>query len=168
MTMIPTAERISPLPSLLLRSHLWSLMNEIRLPHDYDLIRNSSATKRSYISSLAHNYTLCVIFWKKYVQRRPNATTEIVVFTKVYVERIFHFFCFQGWSMGACFLHLLREDHRSSLKVNFFCRNGFHFTPQFLRLLWGHMKAKPVNLSCQPTEKEGNHSKKKIFCLRRV
>ena len=29
---------------------------------------------------------------KKYVQRRPNATTAIVVFTKVYVERIFLFF----------------------------------------------------------------------------
>ena len=62
---------------------------------------------------------------KKYVQRRPNATTAIVAFTKVYVERIFYFFCFHGWSEGACFLHLLREDYRSSLKVNFFAEGGF-------------------------------------------
>ena len=118
----------------------------------------------------AYNYTLCVSFWKKYVQRRSNATTAMVAFTKVYVERIFHFFCFQGWSEGACFLHLLREDHRSSLKVNFF-RRGFHFAPLFLRLLWGHMKAKPENFPCQPTEKReitANHSKEKIFCQRRV
>ena len=62
---------------------------------------------------------------KKYVQRRPNATTAIVVFTKVYVERIFYFFCFHGWSIGACFLHLLREDYRLSLKVKFFAEGGF-------------------------------------------
>ena len=71
----------------------------------------------------------------------------------------FNFFCFHGWSMGACFLHLLREDHRSSLKVEIFRRRGFHFTPLFLRLLWGHMKAKPGNLPCQPTEEKGNHYK---------
>ena len=72
---------------------------------------------------------------------------------------VFYFFCFHGWSIGACFLHLLREDHRSSLKVEIFCRRGFHFTPLFLRLLWGHMKAMPVNLPCQPTEKKGNYCK---------
>ena len=27
--------------------------------------------------------------------------------------------------MGACFLHLLREDHRSSLKVKIFSEGGF-------------------------------------------
>ena len=66
---------------------------------------------------------------KKYVQRRPNATTAIVVFTKVYVERIFYFFCFHGWSKGACFLHLLREDYRSSLKVENFLPKGVSFSP---------------------------------------
>lgn len=41
---------------------------------------------------MAHNYTLCVVFQEKYVQRRLNATTAIVAFTKVNVERIFLFF----------------------------------------------------------------------------
>ena len=37
----------------------------------------------------------------------------------------FYFFCFHGWSEGTCFLHLLREDYRLSLKVNFFAERGF-------------------------------------------
>ena len=51
------------------------------------------------------------------------------MFTKVNVERIFYFFCFHGWSIGACFLHLLREDHRSSLKVKKFLPKGGSFSP---------------------------------------
>ena len=53
----------------------------------------------------------------------------MVAFVKVNVERIFHFFCFQGWSEGACFLHLLREDYRSSLKVENFLPKGVSFSP---------------------------------------
>ena len=36
-----------------------------------------------------------------------------------------YFLCFRGWSEGACFLHLLREDYRSSLKVKIFSEGGF-------------------------------------------
>ena len=53
----------------------------------------------------------------------------MVAFTKVYVERIFYFFCFRGWSKGACFLHLLREDYRSLLKVESFLPKGVSFYP---------------------------------------
>ena len=84
---------------------------------------------KSLYVKLINNYTLYVIFWKKYVQRRPNANTAIVVFTKFYVERIFYFFCSRGWSIGVCFLHLLREDYRSSLKVEIFLPKGVSFYP---------------------------------------
>ena len=66
---------------------------------------------------------------KKYVQRRPNATTAIVAFTKVYVERIFYFFCFHGWSEGACFLHLLREDLPVVAQSENFLLKGVSFYP---------------------------------------
>ena len=41
----------------------------------------------------------------------------------------FNFFCFHGWSMGAWFLHLLREDYRSLLKVENFLPKGVSFYP---------------------------------------
>ena len=102
----------------------------------------------------AHNCTLYVIFWKKYVQRRPNATTAIVAFTKVNVERIFLIFsASMGGQKGPVFYIYYERitGHRSKLKI--FCQRGFHFTPLFLRLLWGHMKAMPENFPCQTTEK---------------
>ena len=68
-------------------------------------------------------------FQEKYVQSGPNVNTVILVFTKVYAERFFNFFCFHGWSEGACFLHLLREDYRSLLKVENFLPKGVSFHP---------------------------------------
>lgn len=41
----------------------------------------------------------------------------------------FYFFCFHGWSEGACFLHLLQEDYRSLLKVENFLPKGVSFYP---------------------------------------
>ena len=93
---------------------------------------------------------------------------QLLCLQKSTLNVFFNFFCSRGWSEGACFLHLLREDHRSSLKVENFLPKGVSFYPSISPFIWGHMKAMPVNLSCQPTEKEGNHSKKKIFCQRRV
>ena len=53
---------------------------------------------------------------KKYVQRRPNATTAIVAFTKVNVERIFLIFsASMGGQQGPVFyIHYERiTGHRS-------------------------------------------------------
>ena len=79
-----------------------------------------------HILIFAHNSTLCVIFWEKCVQRRPNVNTATVVFTKVDVERIsLIFFASRGGQKGAVFYIYYERitGHRSKWK--FFAEGGF-------------------------------------------
>ena len=54
---------------------------------------------------------------------------QLLCLQKSTLNVFFNFFCSRGWSEGACFLHLLREDHRSSLKVENFLPKGVSFYP---------------------------------------
>ena len=54
---------------------------------------------------------------------------QLLCLQKSTLNVFFNFFCSRGWSEGACFLHLLREDHRSSLKVENFLPKGGSFSP---------------------------------------
>ena len=147
----------TPSPSLFQlsgRSHARRCAGTVGNAHTYPCLRITP----HYASSFERNTFNVDLMQLQQLLRLPKSTLNV----------FFNFFCFHGWSIGACFLHLLREDHRSSLKVENFLPKGVSFYPSISPFIWGHMKAMPVNLSCQPTEKEGNHSKKKIFCLRRV
>ena len=54
---------------------------------------------------------------------------QLLCLQKSTLNVFFNFFCSRGWSEGACFLHLLREDYRSSLKVEIFLPKGVSFYP---------------------------------------
>ena len=72
---------------------------------------------------------------KKYVQRRPNATTAIVVFTKVYVERIFLFFLLPWVVKRGLFSTFIMKGLPSITQSKIFAEGGF-ISPHFFSVYY--------------------------------
>ena len=66
---------------------------------------------------------------KKYVQRRPNVTAAIVVFTKVYVERIFLIFLLPGVVRRGLFSTFITRGLPVIAQSEIFLLKGVSFYP---------------------------------------
>ena len=108
---------------------------------------------------------------KKYVQRRPNATTAIVVFTKVYVERIFLFFLLPWVVKRGLFSTFIMRGLPVIAQSEKFLPKGVSFYPSispFTMKAYEGYACKHLTPARRRREIAANHPKKKNFCLRRV
>ena len=73
---------------------------------------------------------------KKYVQRRPNATTAIVAFTKVNVERIFLIFLLPGVVRRGLFSTFITRGVPVIAQSENFLSKGVSFHPLYFSVYY--------------------------------